>query len=267
MSLSQREVDFLRRLREERPERRDLGPVARALASEHAIGRVRGAAVAYEQYDFTAAENLLISRGYPLEATERGLPRSSSAPGGSEKAGARKVMADLVAVLPIHMEVCLPAGALFLAADWRAIDLDTFDVVLECENLEPMLALGSFTGLENFVRGRRTMAVFRGMPSSFSTGTAARFIEAADKPVLGFYDFDPEGLAMGASEPRLEALCLPDWASLADATRRYQRTHLYLDQLAGRRAQLDAQPDGRVQAAWQQLKRLQCGLNQENFPR
>lgn len=72
---------------------------------------------------------------------------------------------------------------------------------------------------------------------------------------------------MGASEPRLEALCLPQWDSLAAATRRYQRTHLYLDQLAGRRAQLDAQPDGAIRDAWQKLKMLQCGLNQENFPR
>lgn len=267
MSLSQREVDFLRRLRKERPERRDLGPVAQALASEHGIGRVRGAAVAYEPHDFTAAENLLISRGYPLEAPERGLPRSSSAPGGSEKAGARKVTTDLIAVVPLHMEVCLPAGALFLGADWRAVDTNSFDCILECENLEPMLALGSFTWLERILRGRRTLAVFRGMPHVFSTGTAARFIAAAGKPVLGFYDFDPEGLVMAASEPRLEALCLPDWDSLAAATRRYQRTHLYLDQLPGRRAQLDALPDGPVRDAWQQLKMLQCGLNQENFPR
>ena len=223
--------------------------------------------MAYEPHDFTAAENLLISRGYPLEAPERGLPRSSSAPGGSEKAGARKVMADLVAVVPLHMDAALPTGTLFLAADWPSIDTASFDCILECENLEPMLDLASFTWLDGFVRGRRTLAVFRGMPNSFSTGAAARFIAAAGKPVLGFYDFDPEGLAMAASEPRLEALCLPDQESLVAAARRYQRTHLYLDQAPGRRGLLDALPGGPVRDAWQQLKMLQCGLNQENFPR
>lgn len=267
MSLHPREVDFLRRLVSERRERRTLGPVAQALAKDHGIGTVRGAAVQYEERHFTAAEHLLRSRGYPLEAPPTGGSRSDSGPGGSEKTGARQVMADMVAVVPVHMEISVPAGARFLAANWRELDLASFDLVLECENLEPLYDLAAFGWLEGFIRGRRTMAVFRGMPGSFGTAAAAQFIAAAGKPVIGFYDFDPEGLAMAASEPRLEALCLPAWEDLQAATRRFQRTHLYRDQLQGRRVQLDALPHGPVRDAWNRLNALQCGLNQENFPK
>lgn len=266
MSLTTREMDFLRRLVAERPERRSLGPVAQALATDHGLGTVRGAAVLYELRHFAGAEHLLTSRGYPLEASPAGGSRSESGPGGSEKTGSRLVMTDMVAVVPLNMKISVPAGARFLAANWRELDMSGFDVVLECENLEPLFHLDGYTWLQRFIRGRRTLAVFRGMPNAFGIGAAAQFIATARKPVLGFYDFDPDGLVMGASEPNLEALCLPPWDQLAEATRRFRRTHLYIDQVGARRAHLEGMQDGAVREAWLHLKRLECGLNQENFP-
>ena len=110
-------------------------------------------------------------------------------------------------------------------------------------------------------------AVFRGTVNAFGTAAAASFIAASGKPVLGFYDFDPEGLVMAASEPRLEALCLPARERLVAATEHFRRDHLYLDQLPGCRVRLDALQSGPVRDGWLLLKDLQRGLNQENFPR
>lgn len=265
MSFSPSEVAFLRRLVADRPARR-YGVIAASIADGHHIGRSVGARVEYGEQDYAAAASALTSRGFELQTPTPGLLRSDAGPGGSEKVGAQRVMAQLVAVVPMNMASPVPAGARFLAARWQELDPSGFDVILECENLEPLLQLARYTWLRNFVRGRRTLAVFRGMPHSFTTGAAAEFIAYAGKPVLGFYDFDPEGLTMAASEPHLEALCLPPTEELAAATIRFKRTHLYLDQVRARRAALDALPPGQVQAAWQLLKSLQCGLNQENFP-
>ncbi|MEJ8837761.1 DUF7281 domain-containing protein [Ramlibacter sp. AN1133] len=238
------------------------------MAAAHHIGRPNRSRVDYEERDYLAAANALRSRGFEVAAPAPGGRRGAAGPGGSEKAGAAPVMESLLAVVPLHMDVQLPAGGRFIAADWRELDANSFDVMLVCENLEPLTELHSFGWLErDFIRRRRTLAVFRGMPGSFPTGAAASFVAAVAKPVLGFYDFDPAGLAMAAAGPRLEALCLPPWQQLEASTRHYQRTHLYLDQAAGCRAVLDTITEGPVREAWARLKVLQCGLNQENFPR
>lgn len=268
MSLTVREVDSLRKLVAERPAFLPESKARLALARLHGIGRVQGARVLYDDGHFTAARNLLLTRGFELTAQQGAYSRSEAGPGGSEKSGSLPVGHNLVAAVPLNMSWTLgPAGVLEIL-DWRRIDLDSFEVILECENLLPLCDLGSYRWLDAFVHGRRTLAVFRGKPGEvMSVGAAAEFIASASKPVLGFYDFDPEGLVMAATEPHLEALCLPPAADLEAATARWRREHLYLDQVAPRRALLEGLPAGPLQAAWQMLKRLQCGLDQEHFPR
>lgn len=267
MSLSPREVHFLRRLIAERAPTRSLGEASGFFARDHGIGQIRGASVAYETQDYVAAEHFLKNRGYPLEAPAPGLLRSQTPRGGSEKTGALAVSTDLVAVVPLHTELVVPAGTQFLAADWRKLPMDRFEVILEVENLQVLPSLAKFRWLEStYVRGRPCLAVFRGMPGVFNTAAAARLLSTSSKPVLGFYDFDPAGLGFAASQPRLEALCLPPWEPLETATRHWNRKHLYYDQLESRRAQLDALSNGPVHEAWRRLQEAQCGLDQEHFP-
>lgn len=267
MSFSPSEVAFLRRLVAERPSRR-VGKMALALASAHHIGTASRSGITYEDRDFTAAANALRSRGYELTPPAPGGRRGAAGPGGSEKTGAAPVTEHLVAIVPLNMGVELPPGGRFIAADWRELRSETFDLLLEVENLEPFLELGSYSWLErDFIQRRRTLALFRGKPGAFSTGAAARFLAACGKPVLGFYDFDPEGLVMASSEKRLQALCLPPWSQLEAQVRHFQRWHLYLDQAPVRRVVLDRIESGPVQEAWRRLKGMQCGLDQESFPR
>ena len=266
--LSSRLVDYLRNLVEDERTKCPAGTTAHELARDHGIGRVRGKTAYYASKDHEAAASLLTSRGYPLEHRERGGGRRDSAPGGSEKTGAAAVLANYVAVLPLHMPLRVPAGARFLAADWRELDASTFDAVLEVENLEAFVTLSSYGWLhELFIANRPTLALYRGDPRTFNTGAPAQLLRACGKPVLGFYDFDPEGLCMAASEPNLQALCLPDQEVLISAVRRYRREHLWANQVQHRRSQLEALPAGPVRSAWRLMKELQCGLPQENFPR
>jgi hypothetical protein len=266
MSLTAIEVAFLRRLVSHRPPAR-AGKTALSLALGHHTGRAHQSKVLYEERDYAAAANALTTRGFDLAAPAVGGTRSEQGPGGSEKWGARAVTDGLVAVVPLNMGMQLPQGTRFLAADGSQVARWDFDVILECENLEPLLQLDQFTWLGAFICGRPTLAVYRGDPRHVSTSAAAQLVREVGKPVLGFYDFDPAGLAMAASEPRLEALCLPPWDQLEAAVAAYRREELYLAQVQERRAQLDAVAGGPVADAWRRIRRLQSGLNQENFPR
>ena len=72
---------------------------------------------------------------------------------------------------------------------------------------------------------------------------------------------------MAASLPRREALCLPAWPKLEAATRRAQRERLFTQSAPSSRVHLDRVQDGDIVLAWQRLRRLTLGLNQEGFPR
>ena len=223
MSFSSAEVKFLRRLIAEQPSERRAGDAATGMSQGHGIGVMSGARVLYGPADIERARAALVSRSIPVEEPVAGFSRSEAGPGLSEKAGARPVTEGLVAVVPMNMSVHLPKGACFLAVDWEQALLWNFQVVLECENLEPLVRLSEYSWLERYVRGRSVLAIYRGGPQVFRTGPPAEFLRSTDKPVLGFYDFDPAGLQMAAGEPKLEALCLPEWEVLKEKAIRMQR--------------------------------------------
>ena len=267
MSFSSAEVKFLRRLIAEQPSERRSGDAAKGMSQGHGIGVMSGARLLYGPADFERARAALVSRSIPVEEPAAGFSRSEAGPGLSEKAGARPVTEGLLAVVPLNMSVHLPKGASFLAVDWeQALQWDC-QAVLECENLEPLVRLSEYSWLERYVRGRPVLAIYRGGPQIFRTGPPAAFLRSTNKPVLGFYDFDPAGLLMATGEPNLEVLCLPEWAVLREKAILTQRPGLYYPQLTACQATLDALTSGPVHRAWSQLKTIRCGLDQEAFPR
>ena len=266
--MNPREVDFLRRLVAGRfAERRGEGVAAR-MAEQQGLGTVRGAKVLYTDADFTHARNILRNRGFELTAPSAPFTRSEAPEGGSEKTGALPVMQGQVAVVAVGMSPALvtPENR-FLAMHWRDALALPYEVLLVCENLEPLLRLHEYRWLADFYQGRPTLALFRGAPGLFGTDAAAKLIAADDRPTLAFFDFDPKGVSMAASLPRREALCLPPWPELEAATRRAQRQTLFTQSAPGSRVHLDRVQDGEIALAWQRLRRLTLGLNQEGFPR
>jgi hypothetical protein len=263
--LKTKEVEFLRRLVADRPvERRS--DLAIQYSRVEGLGVVQGSKVIYRAQDFERAVSLITTRGFDLESPPRGFARSEAPRGGSEKSGARTVAQDLVAVFPIGMGVSCPKDG-FLAMPWQGVISMQYQVLLVCENLQTFLQLNEYLWLTDLINGRPTLALFRGMVHTFGTDGAARLIAHDHRPTLAFFDFDPRGLAMAASLPRREAICLPPWELLERAIRNTRRDHLFTNSFHASRAQLDNENDPEIALAWARLKLLTKGLNQESFPK
>lgn len=266
MSLSPVEVEFLRRLVSRTPEAKRTTSSARRMAELHGIGRISGSLILYGAEDLERARAALTARGIHVEAPQPGFARSQAGPGLSEKAGARPVTGGLLAAVPLNMDVVLPKGASFLGMPWQAAAGWSFDALLICENFEPLMRLAEYTWLADFVRGRKTLAVFRGGPHEFRPPAVASLVQTTATPVLAFVDFDPSGLAIAGDIPRLEELCLPPWDLLREKVLWARRPNLFFPQLKSSRTRLEKLSSGPVWEAWKRLQELQMGLDQESFP-
>lgn len=266
--MNNQQVAFLRRLIETEPPSRPFGATAEYFLNVEFIGKVQGRRVVYTQRDFAAARNLLKARGFEPSRQVDPVPRSQVQPGESEKWGSLRVSEGLVAVVPLGMPgVQIPTGSM-LCMDVRQALALPYEVLVFCENLEPMLRLHDFQWLAGFLKGRPALALFRGAPGYFRTDVANDLLVQDQRPVLAFFDFDPKGLSMAASVPRREALCLPPLDSLEETVRAQRRKTLYLGSVEASRPHLEAQPsEGDVGLAWGLMKRLETGLDQEHFPK
>lgn len=267
MSFTAAEAKFLQRLVADKPAFRRNEGVAQRILDGHGIGSASGARVSYTATDIESARRALSARGIPLDIVDTGFSRSEAAPGLSEKSGARAVTEGLVAVIPLNTDRGQVSPGSFTAVHWEKAAAWACECVLECENLEAFLRLHEYTWLENFIQGRTVLAVYRGGPQFFRPGAAASLLARIDKPVLGFYDFDPAGLCIAAGEPNLEALCLPSWEGLLDKAKDMRRPSLYYPQLTAAQGTLEQLRHGPVFEAWTRLKKLKWGLDQESFPR
>ena len=151
--MNQQQVAFLRRLIETEPPFRPYSSTAEYLLNAEGIGKVQGRRVVYTQRDFAAARNLLKVRSFEISRQVEPVPRSQVQPGESEKWGALRVSEGLVAVVPLGLpEVLIPTGSM-LCMDVRQALALPFEVLVFCENLEPMLRLHEYCGWRDSSRG------------------------------------------------------------------------------------------------------------------
>lgn len=266
--MNPREVEFLRRLLADCATERRHGEVADRMVTAEGVGTIKGARVVYTTADHDKAVNLLKSRGFDLVGPKENFSRSEAPRGGSEKSGAQRVSNDLVAVVPMAMpDLRLPPGSMLALSSRAAQDL-SYETLLVCENLEPLLQLHTYGWLAEFTCGRATLALFRGAPGYYRTDAAAGLIQRDTRPTLAFFDFDPKGLSMAGSLPRRQGLCLPPWPVLRAAALANKRTHLFTNSAHLCRPHLDGGGLGDdIATAWARLKELSLGLDQEHFPR
>ncbi len=260
-------LDFLRRLIADRPSDR-RSEIAHRVASEESIGRVHRRSVLYSTEDFDLAAKILTNRGFDLVAAAAGGARADAPDASSEKASAAPVTQGLVAVVPIGLPPqCgyAPPGS-FLAMQWDAALRLPYEVLVVCENLEPMRRLTSYPWLTRKIGGRPALVLYRGAPEVFRIAAAHQLVQGDKRPVLALFDFDPKGLSMANALPRREGLCLPPWEELEARVRRYKRFHLYADQVQHCRIGLDTCAARDIAEAWKRMRVLECGLNQEAFP-
>jgi hypothetical protein len=268
MSMTLRQVTYLRNLVADQPAFRALGDAGLYFAHTEDIGTVKGGRVLYSPEDFVSARNLLTSRGFDVAVPSEPGARSMAPPGESEKWGALRVSHDMVAVVPMSIPgLEIPDGSM-LCMDYRKALALPYQVLLFCENLEPMRLIHSYEWLSTFIKGRPALALFRGAPGFFRTEVAHEMVTQDARPTLAFFDFDPEGLSMAASLPRREALCLPPRARLESAVKAGRRRDLYFSSVEQARPHLQRLPgDSEVVQAWLLMNSLETGLDQEHFPR
>ncbi|MNS87921.1 hypothetical protein D3C72_1218780 [compost metagenome] len=106
------------------------------------------------------------------------------------------------------------------------------------------------------------LAIFRGDPT-FSLTDAAKVLAARTEPVDAFVDFDPAGLSIAASLPRLAHLILPDERWLISAIRERKRYDLYDAQIGVYGAKLAASTHPDIVRSFALLKELRQGYCQE----
>ncbi|MDP3799797.1 MAG: hypothetical protein Q8R06_22085 [Polaromonas sp.] len=259
-------IQFLRRLANERPARSASSQVAEFFSTDQGIGVRVGRHHEYSDRDHAQAAQLLANQGLSLMDLPAGATRAQAVerPGVSEKVGTLAPHADSVAVktasgrCTLGMEAIPTSGYSVLTTE-QALQVSA-ERVLVVENFETFRWLARAQWID--YRGLDVLAVYRGDPR-YKVDEALRLVAARQDPVWAYFDFDPAGLSMSASMPRLERLILPDFEVLSRLVRKARQLQLYADQFAKCQDTLDALRSGPVWDAWQLMKSLGAGVAQE----
>jgi len=267
MILSAQEITFLQRLIAARPATRKAGPLSLTIAT-YGVGRASGRSIHYGPDDWERAAKLLENRGIPLARPEGEMRRAETSDyaGVSEKAFGRRPHSNSVALRTAHGE-CRLDGATLTAPGGGYTVLRTEDAIrVQCDRILLVENLETFRDLDRYkwidYSSRNTLAIFRGDPT-FSLADAAKVLATRGEPVDAFVDFDPAGLSIAASLPRLAQLILPDETWLISAIRESKRYDLYDAQIGVYGAKLATSKHPHIIRSLALLAQLRQGCNQE----
>ena len=234
----------------------------------YGVGRASGRSIHYGPEDWDRAAKLLGNRGIPLTRPDGEMRRAETVEyaGVSEKVFGRRPHSNSVALRTAHGDCDLdgaglkaPGGGYMVMSTEDAMRVRC-DRILLVENLETFRHLHRYAWI-TYGRGG-TLAIFRGDPT-FSLADAAKVLAAREEPVDAFVDFDPAGLSIAASLPRLAHLILPDERWLISAIRERKRYDLYDAQIGAYEAKLAASTRPDIVHSLALLKELRQGYNQE----
>ncbi|CAN7599455.1 DUF7281 domain-containing protein [Polaromonas sp. LjRoot131] len=260
------QIQFLRRLATERPTQSAGSQVAEFFSSDQGIGVRMGRRYEYSPADHAKAAQLLSNSGLSLLDLPAGSTRAQAVerPGVSEKVGTVGPHADSIAVktasgLCTHgVEAIATTGYSVLTTE-QALRVKA-DRILVVENFETFRWLARTQWID--YQGLNVMAVYRGDPL-YKIDDALRVVAARQEPVWTYFDFDPAGLSMSATMPRLERVILPNTEVLSRTVRKARQLHLYVDQLSQYEVTLDVLRAGPVFDAWKLMRSLRAGISQE----
>lgn len=156
----------------------------------------------------------------------------------------------------------LPRGC-HLNADFLELDVSRHDWIVVVENWEAFerieLALQhlAFPGISPLV-------VWRGAAGGIRADAMLAWITGLTQPVAAFVDFDPYGLVIAATLPRLRQIIAPPAAALEALLKKGVRGR-YLEQLATSKPFLDALDDDLIRPLWRVIEDEGRALPQEIF--
>jgi len=244
-------------------------------ASDYRIGRTKGAGLLFTPEDKAQIRELLRADGIdpdtPPDSWD-GLSRADSLRlARNEKFSSAPVKRQRVAIKSLpDKPLCLGEQRLILPPCCH-LDVDgptaagllRHETALLVENWEPFNRIHDTT-LDLGAAGDHPLVIWRGDPTDTRADHALALLLALDVPVWAFVDFDPAGLIVAASLPRLAGIIAPHKQQLAhDLSRGLPER--FQSQLPASSATLDAMEQGPVRALWEIIRRQGRALPQEYY--
>jgi len=250
--------------------------------SNFGIGARIGRGYEYTASDSDKARKMLIALDLPVTQETGTIDRADAVlrSGMTEKSGTLAPHGNSVA-----FRICGNSGTAGTSENWgfgAGYQVATpaevaqiwsevkFNCTMVVENFETFRQLHRYNWVTQKIRDQTVFVIFRGDPI-YKTDAARIVVEQVsgtmggnqNKPVLGFFDFDPAGLFMCSELQGLSKVVLPDMDTLLRATKAGKRDDLYFDQVAGFGPSLDKHPHPEIAGAWSMMKSIRVGLPQE----
>lgn len=239
------------------------------------IGWQKGKTIYLSAEDREKIRAILRSEGIDPEtpaAAWSGLSRTEAlALGNNEKLARDPVKRRRVAVKALRpTEILwiggealrLPARA-HLEVDYTAVDVSPHDWIVVVENWEAFCDI-HLAAERLLFPGSTPLVVWRGDASVSRADAMLAWVERLSQPVAAFVDYDPEGLVIARSLPRLQKIVAPPADELARLLGAGVRDR-YLVQLQHCQKSLDAMRDLVVKPLWEIIRREGRALPQETF--
>lgn len=244
---------------------------------EYNIGYITGMSIHFNFHDKIAIRALLLQvANIDADITQpdqwEGLSRAASLTlGSNEKLTSVKVRDHRIAVkhLPGHylalhcQHLTLPEGC-NLDINWQwLVKHSRHTHILVVENWETFEHIHQVQ-LDFSLAGDNPLVVFRGSPI-YSPEYVIKALEALQKPVTAFVDFDPAGLVIAQSLPGFQQMITPPLPLLIAHLQVCKNHQRYQEQLPQTARELDNSPHSIIQTLWQLLQSYGVALPQETF--
>lgn len=258
-------------------ERVSMTATLKAFCDEHpTIGRQKGSSRYFGESDKDTLRQILISEGIDPSTSPdawEGKTRSEAlAFGNDEKLTSETVKRRRVAVkaLTPSAPIDIGSGAIRLPAryhieiDYETVSADAHDWIIVVENWECFNDIHLAADRLSFP-GRSPLVVWRGDTSTTRADAMMEWLAGLNQPVAAFVHYDPSGLVIAASLPRLKGFVAPDLNELGRLLRKNGLHERFQAQLLSCQRALDLLSSPIIRPVWELIRREGRALPQEHF--
>lgn len=244
---------------------------------DYNIGTVMGTSLHFSPQDKSQIRALLLkTENIDADTTAPtqwdGLSRTDSlAWGSNEKLTHSAVRQQRVAIKHLPPQALLLAGTRLVLPQGSNLDVNWQTIVQQSQH-ETVLVVENWEAFERIhqarldfsLAGENPLVVFRGSPVYQQDYTIA-LLEALQRPVFAFVDFDPAGLVLAQALPHFQHLIMPTLEMLEACLKSCTNHARYQAQLPQARRVLDNSQHSTIRAIWYLLQQYGVALPQESF--
>lgn len=248
-----------------------------AFCAEHpAVGRRKGNSLYLGPSDKETLRQILLVEGVDPNTSPNAWEGKTRAEaldlGNNEKLTGEAVKRHRIAIkaLTPSASIDIGSGAIRLPArchievDYESVSVEAHDWIVVVENWECFDAIHLAAGNLNFP-GQAPLVVWRGDTSATRADAMMEWLSGLTQPVAAFVDYDPSGLTIAASLPRLESFVAPDLNELGRLLRANGLHDRFQAQLPSCQRALDELSSPIIRPVWELIRREGKALPQEHF--